>query len=115
MIEDDSFLRKLYRDKFEKEGFDFLEATNGVEGINKIVSESPDVIIIDLLLPMKSGFDVLNEMKEREGLESIPVLVLSNLAQDTDIQEAKDLGAKEYFIKSEIKFSDVVEKVKEII
>lgn len=115
MIEDDSFLRGLYRDKFEKEGFLFIEATSGIEGMNKIVNENPNLVILDLLLPMRGGFDVLEEMNNNGTIEKIPVIILSNLKQGTDIEEARRLGSKDYFIKSETNFSELLERVQEII
>ena len=115
MVDDDSFLRNLYRDKFEKEGFEFIEATSGIEGMNKITNENPDVVILDILLPMRSGFDILEEMNESGMITEIPVIILSNLRQDVDIEEGRRLGAKDYFIKSETNMSDFMERVKEFL
>ncbi len=114
MIEDDSFLRDLYRDKLEKEEFNFIEATSGIEGMNKIVNEKPDLVILDILLPMRSGFDVLEEMNENGTISQIPVIIFSNLKQETDIEEARKLGAKDYFIKAETDFADILERIKEL-
>jgi len=112
MIEDDTFLRNLYRDKIEKAGFNFLEATSGAEGMNKIMSEKPDLVILDILLPMKGGFDVLEEMNDNGMIVDIPVIILSNLKQSVDIEEGRRLGARDYFIKSEVNFSDLLESIK---
>lgn len=112
MIEDNIFLRKLYRDKLIRVGFDFVEATNGVEGMNKAISENPDLIILDLILPRKNGFDVLAEMKSNSKTKKIPVIIFTNLGQELDIKEALALGAKEYLIKTEVRLSEVVNKVK---
>jgi DNA-binding response OmpR family regulator len=115
MVEDDSFLRNLYRDKLEKEGFGFIEATSGIEGMNKIVNENPDLIILDLLLPMRGGFDILEEMNKSDMIAEIPVIVLSNLKQKNDIDEARRLNARDYFIKSETNFSEIIERIKELL
>jgi len=112
MIEDDVFLSNLYRDKFEKEGFYFLSATSGIEGMNKIINEKPDIILLDILLPLKSGFDILEEMSRDENLSKIPVIILSNLRQETDIEEGRKLGAKDYFIKPETNFRDLLDSIK---
>ncbi len=112
MIEDDSFLRNLYRDKLEKEGFHFVEAINGEEGMSKIINETPDLIILDILLPRKGGFDILEEMNNNEMVMKIPVIILSNLKQEMDIEEARKLGAKDYFIKTETDFAEFLESVK---
>ena len=113
MIDEDKFLRKVYRDKFSREGFEFLEATTGVEGLDKIISEKPDLIILDLILPGKTGFDVLIEAKMKKEIKDIPVIILSNLGQDSDIKRGMSLGAVDYLIKSEVSLSQVVGKIKE--
>jgi len=115
MIEDDKFLRKIYRDKLTRAGFDFIEATNGEEGLNKVISESPDLVLLDLILPRKNGFDVLIEMKRNENTKKIPVIILSNLGQESDIKRGLELGAQDYLVKPEISLSEVVDKVKEWI
>ena len=91
MIEDDKFLRKIYRDKLTRAGFDFIEATNGEEGLNKVISESPDLVLLDLILPRKNGFDVLIEMKRNKNTKNIPVIILSNLGQESDIKRGLGL------------------------
>ena len=115
MIEDDSFLRNLYRDKIEKEGFGFIEAANGLEGMNKIKNEGPDLVLLDILLPMKSGFDVLEEMNDNGLISEIPVIILSNLKQGGDIEEGRRLGAADYFIKSETNFTELLERINSFI
>jgi DNA-binding response OmpR family regulator len=113
MIEGDHFLRKIYKNKLSKENFEFIEATNGEEGLNKIISEKPDIVLLDLILTRKSGFDVLVEMKRSRKTKKIPVIILSNLGQESDIKKGFSLGAKEYLVKTEISLFDVVDKVKE--
>lgn len=114
MMEEDRFLRKIYKNKFSKEGFEFIEATNGQEGLNKVIFEKPDIVLLDLILPRKSGFDVLIEMKRKKETRDIPVIIFSNLCQESDVKRGLSLGAQEYLIKSEISLSDVVDKVKEL-
>lgn len=113
MIEEDHFLRKVYRDKLSKIGFEFLEATNGEEGLNKIIAEKPDLVILDLILPRKNGFDVLIDIKSNKNTQSIPVIILSNLGQESDIRRGLSLGAEDYLVKTEVSLSQVVDKVKE--
>ncbi len=115
MVEDDLFLRKVYRDKFEQEGFIFIEATNGTEGINKVLSEKPDLILLDLVLPKKNGFDVLEQIKNSPETKEIPVIILTNLGQEADIQNGMDLGASDYLVKTDINLSEVVERVKKFL
>lgn len=113
IVEEDHFLRKIYRHKLSQAGFEFIEAINGVEALDKIISEKPDLVLLDLMLPIKSGFDVLVEIKSRRDTKDISIIILSNLAQTEDIQRALALGACDYLIKSETGLSKVVEKVKE--
>ncbi|MFH1956762.1 MAG: response regulator [Patescibacteria group bacterium] len=115
VIDDDVFFRKIYRDQLTKAGFDFLEATNGVEGIHKIQNEHPDLILLDLMLPMKNGFEVLKEVKKNPELEKIPIMILSNLGQEQDVKEGMNLGASGYFVKGETKISEIIKIIKEKI
>lgn len=115
MIEEDRFLRKIYRNKFSLVGFEFIEATNGIEGLNKIFSEKPNLVLLDLILPRKNGFDVLIEIKKNKKTKNIPVIIFSNLSQESDIKKGFSLGAQEYLVKSEISLSGVVDKVKNLL
>ena len=111
MIEEDHFLRKIYKNKLTLAGFEFMEATNGLEGLNKIIFSKPDIVLLDLILPRKNGFDVLIEMKRNKKTKDIPVIILSNLGQESDIKRGFSLGAQEYLIKSDISLSEVVDKI----
>lgn len=115
MIEEDRFLRKIYRDKLSRLDFEFLEATNGEEGLNKVIYEKPDLVILDLMLPKKNGFDVLIDIKNNKNTQKIPVIILSNLGQESDIKRGLDLGAANYLVKTDVSLSEVVEKVREQI
>jgi len=115
MVEDDRFLRKIYRDKLTRAGFEFTEATNGEEGINKTLSEKPDLILLDLMLPRKNGFDVLMDIKRKKETKGIPVIILSNLGQEGDVKKGLALGAESYLVKTEINLSEVVDKARECL
>lgn len=112
VIEDERFLREAIKDKLEREGFEVKEAINGQEGIKIIREEKPDLILLDLIMPVKSGFEVLEEIKKEESLKDIPVVVLSNLGQESDIEKSKELGAFDYLIKADFKMKEIVEKIK---
>jgi DNA-binding response OmpR family regulator len=113
MIEDDIFLRKIYRDKLERSGLDFVEAINGEEGINKVISEKPTIVLLDIILPKKNGFDVLREIKDNEETKDIPVVILSNLGQEADVRRGMALGADDYFVKTEVTLEEVVSRINE--
>lgn len=112
MIEEDYFLRKIYKNKLTSVGFEFIEATNGEEGLNKLISEKPDLVLLDLILPKKNGFDVLIEIRKNKELKDTLVIILSVLSQKSDLKRGLDFGAQEYLIKSEMSLSGVVDRVK---
>ncbi|MEW5908098.1 MAG: response regulator [Patescibacteria group bacterium] len=115
LIDDDIFFRKLYRDKMTRAGYLFIEAINGIEGLHKVISDEPDLVLLDLMLPRKNGFDVLKEIKTNTTTKHIPVIILSSLGQESDLKEGMALGAEDYFVKGEVCLSDVVEKVNYIL
>jgi CheY-like chemotaxis protein len=113
VVEDDKFLRKVYESKLPKEGFDVVLAVDGVEGLEKLKTEAPDLMLLDLIMPRKSGFEVLEELKADKKAARIPILVLSNLGQDEDIERTKNLGATEFLIKSNLSIKEIIEKIKQ--
>jgi len=113
MIEDNVYLLKIYRNKLTRAGFEFIEATNGEEGLNKVISEKPDLVLLDIILPRKSGFDILIEMKKKKATKNIPVVVLSILGQESDVKRGLALGAQDYLVKTNTSLSGVVKKIKE--
>ena len=112
VIEDDTFLRELIVQKLLKEGYEVSEAIDGEDGIKKVTEEKPDIILLDIILPGMDGFEVLKKIKEDETVQRIPVIILSNLGQQDDIDKGIKLGAKDYLIKAEFTPGEIVEKVK---
>jgi DNA-binding response OmpR family regulator len=113
LVEDDQFLSNALRVKLEKEGFEVLMSKNGQEALNLLDSNTPDLIIVDLVMPEMDGFDFMAAIKEK-GL-SIPIIVASNLSQKDDLDKAKALGAKDFFIKSDMSLESLVGKVKSVL
>lgn len=111
LAEDDRLISRAYEIGMKREGFNMLIAYDGTEALNILKEKKPDIILLDLIMPNKNGFEVLAELKADERLKTIPVIVLSNLGQDADIVRGKELGAVDYLIKSDLSISDVVEKV----
>lgn len=111
LIEDDIYLLKIYGNKLRNSNFEVLLATTGEEGLHKILSEKPDLVLLDLILPGKDGFQVLEEMKKYNLIEKIPVIILSNLGQRPDIKRGLELGAVDYLVKANISLMKVVEKI----
>jgi two-component system alkaline phosphatase synthesis response regulator PhoP len=114
IVEDEFFLRNILEKKLQAEGFDVILASDGVEAVEKTVKEVPDLILLDLILPKKNGFEVLEEIKKDPYLKDIPVIIISNLGQEIDIDRAKKFGVNEYLIKAHTSLDTVVEKIKEI-
>lgn len=115
VIEDDTFLRELIVQKLLKEGYEIVEAIDGEDGIKKVTEEKPDIILLDIILPGIDGFEVLKKIKEDEKVQDIPVIILSNLGQQDDIDKGIKLGAKDYLIKAEFTPGEIVEKVKSVL
>ncbi|OIO08119.1 response regulator [Candidatus Falkowbacteria bacterium CG_4_9_14_3_um_filter_36_9] len=115
LIEDDSFLLNMYATKFEMENFQVISAEDGVKGLKLSQEESPDIILLDIILPKLSGFEVLKKIKEDNKLKKIPVILLTNLSQKDDIDKCLQLGAQDYLIKAHFMPSEVVEKIKKIL
>ncbi|MBD3208387.1 MAG: response regulator [Candidatus Nealsonbacteria bacterium] len=113
MVEDDKFFVKMFKDKFTKEGFDVMIALNGKEAFSKLKEKIPDIILLDLIMPVKDGFEFLKEVKEKEEYKDIPVVVLSVLGQTADIEKATQLGVNDYIVKGEFRVSEVIEKIKQ--
>jgi len=115
IIEDDRFLSSLMKARFEKDGFTTVQAFDGAEAMQLLKqSPVPNLIILDLIMPKVTGFEVLQSISITPGLDKVPVVILSNLAQDSDIQKARQLGAKEYFVKVKVSIDDLVARAKEL-
>src|SRR3989344_5503049 len=113
LAEDDKFLATAMGDKLTREGFTVLLAANGVETINQAKAEHPDLILLDIIMPQKTGFEVLSELRLDPTTRDIPVIVLSNLCQEVDIKRARELGARDYLVKTDVEMKTVVARVKE--
>jgi DNA-binding response OmpR family regulator len=115
IVEDDKFLRELIVRKLSQEDFKIIEAVDGEEGLKKVKEESPDLVLLDLILPGIDGFEVLSKIKEDSSLASIPVIILSNLGQREDVEKGMKLGAVDYLVKAHFTPNEVVEKAREVI
>lgn len=112
IVEDDDHISKVYEIKFAKEGIKAVVARDGEEGVAVILAEKPDMIILDLMVPKKDGFAVLEEIKKSPDIVNTPVIVLSNLGQKVDQERALALGANEYLVKVNQPIQEIIDKVK---
>ncbi|MDO8470953.1 MAG: response regulator [bacterium] len=115
LVEDDEFIRSLLGDKFRSLGYKVQEAKDGKEGVEKAKKEKPDAIVMDLMMPVMDGFEALKQIKEDKDLSSLPVVILSNVDQKTDLDRAMALGAADYLIKIYNTPEEIVEKVRKAI
>ncbi|OGE11291.1 hypothetical protein A3A60_02015 [Candidatus Curtissbacteria bacterium RIFCSPLOWO2_01_FULL_42_26] len=115
VAEDDQFLSNAYRVKLTKEGFEVKMVGDGQELMNLLKTYRPDIIILDLLMPVKDGFEAIKEIKASPSLKNIPVIIASNLGQKNDIDQGKALGASDYIIKSDLSLEDLVAKIKSLL
>lgn len=114
IIEDEEVLVNMYETKFTSEGYQILKATNGEDGLILVQKEKPDLILLDVILPKMDGFMVLKKIKSDPTTKNIPVILLTNLGQDEDINKGKEDGAVAYLVKANLTPSEVIDKVKEI-
>jgi CheY-like chemotaxis protein len=115
IIEDDRFLSSILKGRLEKEGLRVSQAFDGDEGIAKIKEDKPNLILLDLIMPKTSGFDVLAKLAADPELASIPVVIASNLGQDSDIEKAKSLGARDYYVKVRTSVDELAHMVRDMI
>jgi len=108
IVEDDKFLNKVYGQFLKKENFeiDFMFSGNGV--LEKAKTFQPNLILLDVIMPEKDGFEVIKEIRGDEVTKNIPVIVLTALSQDEDLQKLKSLGAEECFVKTDIEFKEII-------
>lgn len=115
LIEDDPFILKMYETKFRLEKLETKIAENGQKGLDLLESFDPDIVLLDLMMPEKDGFEVLQEMRSSEKWQKLPVIVLSNISQEIDIERARELGATDYYVKTSLTPQQVVDKIKEVL
>ena len=111
IIEDEAALQKALEDTLRGEGYDTLSALDGELGLATAKEHKPSLILLDLVLPKSSGFEVLESLKAAEETRDIPVIVLTNLEDLQDVQKVIDLGATTYLVKSHQSLRDIVSKI----
>ncbi len=112
LVEDEPLLANLLRQQLEKEGFTVLWNRDGEEAMKTLREQRPDLILLDLILPKISGFELMETMKADPQMEHAPVIIISNLGQDTDVARGQSLGAVEYFVKAKMSIEELVEHVR---
>lgn len=112
IVEDDIFIRDIYKVRFEQEGFDVMLAENGLAAMERMSQGAePEIILLDIIMPGMDGVEVLKKLKADEKWKEIPIIMLTNISERDKVNEAMELGVKDYLIKSHFTPSEVVQKV----
>lgn len=114
IAEDDEFFQKFYKNELEQHGYAVRIASNGTEAMAQISAQKPDLLILDIIMPEKDGFEVLEDLSASGQINTIPVLVFSTLGQEKDVNHALELGARGYVNKSFFDFDTLLAKIKEV-
>lgn len=117
LIEDDPFLSLLLKNRLIKEGLEVINAKDGEEAMEFLKGDKVDLALLDIILPKKSGFEVLKEIRNDPQIQNstIPIFIISNLGQPEDVSKGYKLGAIEYFIKAKTSIDDLVQKIKDFL
>ena len=115
LAEDDRFLRRAAEATLKRRGYTVLTASDGDDALRVARAEMPDLVLLDLIMPKLQGFEVLRTLKQDPATEGIPVIVLSNLSQASDVQQAMEGGAVAYFVKAELSLQGLAERVQEVL
>jgi len=111
VAEDDKFFANIYKTKLNKEGYEVSIVPDGVQTLAAIRSRKPDLLLLDLIMPVKDGFETLKEIKSDPKLKDLKVLVLSSLGQEEDERRARQMGADEYVVKTSLTIDEMVAKI----
>jgi len=115
LVEDDTFISGMYQTKLSMLGYTVRTAMDGEAGWAELEREAPDLILLDIVLPKKDGFEVLGNIRSSDKLKNLPVILLTNLGQKPDVQKGLELGADDYIIKAHFTPSEVVEKIEKML
>lgn len=115
IIEDDHSLRELFVVKLATHAWDVILAADGEEGLIRAKTEKPDLIILDIVMPRMSGFELLARIKSDPFTRGMGVFILTNLSLDTDFTRGRELGADEYLIKSHLSWNDLIAKMDSMV
>ncbi len=112
VVEDDDALATVYIQRLQAEGFDVRRVANGEEALAAALSYKPDLVLLDVMMPKVSGFDVLDILRNTPETANLKVIMLTALSQDSDKDRASALGVDDYLVKSQVVIADVVDRIK---
>lgn len=111
IVEDDSFVAEVYSAKLLEIGHEIWIARNGKEGIRMVSEKKPDLILLDIIMPVMNGIEMLEELKKKDEWKQIPVILLTNLGEKESVQKVRNLGVQDYLIKSHFTPAEVIDKI----
>ncbi len=114
-VEDDRFLKDIVTLRLSNEGCQLLHAGDETEALAFIEKETPDIVLLDILLPGSDGFEILRKIKANEKWKKVPVVLLSNLSQKADIDKGKELGAVKFLVKSTVTLDEIINEIRSVI
>lgn len=112
LVEDDEMLAGVYIERLQAEGFDVKHVANGEDALSNALAYKPDLILLDVMMPKISGFDVLDILRNTPETTNVRIIILTALSQDKDKQRAQELGVDDYLVKSQVVIADVIERIK---
>lgn len=115
LVEDDDFLRGICELKLKKEGFDVTISADGLDALKKIQGLDFDLVLLDVVLPGMDGFEILESVKKDPAKANVPIIMLTNMGQESEVKKGLELGAEDYIIKAHFTVNDIIEKIREII
>jgi len=115
LAEDDKFLRRAAETKLKQAGFDVRVAVDGDEALAQAREQPPDLMLLDLLMPKRDGLSVLKALKADTATAAIRVVIISNSSKDLEMQNASDLGAVDYWIKSNLSLQELCDRVQRLL
>ena len=111
ICEDEPDMRGLLQSMIESADYDVITAEDGQKGLDLAIKERPDMILLDLVMPKLSGFEVLEKLRYEPATQEIPVIILSNLGQEKEVSKGKALGAVDYLIKADVHLTEILDKI----
>lgn len=115
IVEDDNFVAEVYSTKLLEMGHEVRLAKNGEEGLVELEKEVPDLILLDIIMPIMGGIEMLEDLKKKEEWKKIPIILLTNVGEKESIQKVRKFGVNDYLIKSHFTPAEVIEKIDSVL
>lgn len=115
LVEDEPLLANLLKQRLEKENVRVLLGRDGEEALKILETETPNLILLDIILPKVSGFEIMETVKTDPKFRKAPIIIISNLGQDSDVAKGQSLGAIEYFVKAQVSIEELILRIKDFL